>query len=92
MARCTVERLMKAAGLRGVRRDSYHVTTKQDKDLARPADLVKRNFTAAAPNRLWVADFTYVATWSGFVYVAFIIDAFSKMIVGWNVSIRMTTD
>ena len=83
---------MRRAGLRGVRRDSYKVTTTQDKGLARPKDLVKRNFTAAAPNRLWVADFTYVATWSGFVYVAFIIDAFSKMIVGWNVSIRMTTD
>jgi len=92
VARCTVERLMKRLGIVGERRDSFKVTTKQDRSLNRPADLVKRNFTATAPNRLWVADLTYVATWSGFVYVAFIIDAFSNMIVGWNVSKRMTTD
>ena len=83
---------MKAAGIQGERRDSYKVTTRQDKSLERPTDLVERDFTATAPNKLWVSDFTYVATWSGFVYVAFIIDAFSRKIVGWNVSTRMTTE
>jgi len=83
---------MKEAGIRGVRRDSYKVTTTPDKSQAKPADLVERNFKASRPNQLWVADFTYVATWSGFVYVAFIVDAYSRAIVGWNVGTRMTTD
>lgn len=92
VARCSVERLMKGAGIVGTRRDSYKVTTTQDKRQDRPTDLVNRNFAPTAPNCLWVADFTYVATWSGFVYVAFIVDAYSKMIVGWNVGTKMTAD
>jgi putative transposase len=69
----------------------FKITTRQDKKAPRPIDLVDRNFTVDAPNRLWVADFTYVATWSGFVYTAFIIDAYARKIVGWNVSRRMNT-
>lgn len=92
VARCTVERLMKDLGIRGVKRGAYVVTTRPDKNAQRPRDLVDRDFNVAAPNRLWVADFTYVATWSGFVYVAFIIDAFARKIVGWNASRRMNTD
>ena len=90
-ARCTVERLMKALKIRGIRRGAFKVTTVTDKRVERPKDLVSRDFTAIAPNRLWVADFCYVATWSGFVYTAFIIDAFARKIVGWNVSKRMNT-
>lgn len=92
VARCTVERLMKDLGIRGVKQGAYVVTTRPDKNAQRPRDLVDRDFNVAAPNRLWVADFTYVATWSGFVYVAFIIDAFARKIVGWNASRRMNTD
>ena len=90
-ARRTVERLMRTLGTAGERRDSLKVTAKQDESLNRPTDLVKRDSTATAPDRLWAAGLTYVATWPGFVYAAFIIDAFSKMIVGWNVGRRMTT-
>lgn len=91
VARCTVERLMKKLGIQGIRRGVFRITTNSDKDAIRPKDLVDRDFSVVAPNRLWVADFTYVATWSGFVYVAFIIDAFARRIVGWNVSRRMNT-
>jgi transposase InsO family protein len=86
VARCTVERLMRKMGLQGVIRGRSIRTTISDKAAPCPLDHVNRQFHAAAPNRLWVSDFTYVATWSGFVYVAFIIDAFSRRIVGWRVS------
>ena len=93
IARCTVERLMRAEGLRGaVRGRAFTVTTKPGDESERPADLVKREFSATRPNQLWVADFTYVATWAGFVYVAFVIDVFSRAIVGWRVSRSMRTD
>jgi transposase InsO family protein len=82
VARCTVERLMAQLGISGVVRGTTPRTTIADEKAARPADLVDRNFVASAPNRLWVADFTYVATWTGMVYVAFIIDVFSRRIVG----------
>jgi putative transposase len=90
-ARCTVERLMGELGLEGVRRGKTHKTTTPDA-AARPADLVERDFSAQQPNQLWVADLTYVATWSGFVYVAFVIDAFSRFIVGWQASRSLRTD
>jgi putative transposase len=91
-ARCTVERLMRVMGLRGVIRGrTTRTTIAADKD-SRPLDLVQRRFRADRPNQIWVADFTYVATWSGFVYVAFIIDVFSRMIVGWRVSTSMHAD
>ena len=92
VARCTVERLMRELGLEGVRRGKPRRTTTPDAAAARPADLVERNFSAARPNQLWVADLTYVATWSGFVYVAFIIDAFSRFLVGWQASRSLRTD
>jgi putative transposase len=92
VARCTVERLMRGLGLEGVRRGKPHRTTTADTTAARPADLVERSFSAARPNQLWVADLTYVATWSGFVYVAFVIDAFSRMLVGWQASRSLRTD
>lgn len=90
-ARCTVERLMRQAGLEGVVRGKVRRTTVADESADRPPDLVDRDFTATAPNRLWLADFTYVATWSGVVYVAFIIDAFSRRIVGWKADTNMRT-
>ena len=84
-ARCRVRRLMRAMGLRGAVRGPAWVTTTQSRTDARaPADLVERNFTATRPNQLWVSDFTYVATWRGFVYVAFVIDVFARRIVGWR--------
>jgi putative transposase len=86
VARCTVERLMGELGLRGAVRGKTRRTTTPDAAAARSADLVDRDFAAQRPNQLWVADLTYVATWSGFVYVAFVIDAFSRFIVGWQVS------
>ena len=79
-------RLMKLAGVRGVARSKKVFTTKSDPTIAQPMDLVERDFTAPAPNRLWVADITYVGTWAGMAYVAFVIDVFSRMIVGWNVA------
>ena len=91
-ARCTVERLMKAGGLHGVVRGAQIRTTKPDPAVARPEDLVERQFIAQRPNQLWVVDFTYVATWAGFVYVAFCIDVFSRMITGWRAAKSMTTD
>jgi putative transposase len=92
VARCTVERLMGELGLEGARRGKPRRTTTPDAAAARPADLVERDFSAARPNQLWVADLTYVATWSGFVYVAFIIDAFSRFLVGWQASRSLRTD
>ena len=86
VARCTVQRLMRETGLQGVVRGRRFKTTQPDETAARPADLVDRNFTATRPNQLWVADLTYVATWRGRVYVAFVIDAFSRSIVGWRAS------
>ena len=84
--RCTVERLMRRLGLRGVVRGRRCRTTIPDDRGTRPPDLVQRRFEATRPNQLWVADLTYVATWSGFVYVAFVIDAFARRIVGWRVA------
>jgi putative transposase len=92
VARCTVERLMRAMGLRGVVRGRKVKTTIPDDLAERPRDLVKRDFTAIRPNQLWVADLTYVATWRGFVYVAFITDVFSRRIVGWRVSNSLRSD
>lgn len=92
VARCTVERLMRALALRGVVRGHRHRTTISDETAPRPADLVHRDFRASAPNRLWVADLTYVRTWAGFAYVAFIIDAYSRAIVGWHVSRSLQSD
>ena len=93
VARCTVERLMRSMGLRGaVRGRAFQVTTMADKSAAYPPDLVEREFRASFPNRLWVADLTYVATWAGFVYVAFVIDVFSRSIVGWRVSRSLRSD
>ena len=88
VARCTVARLMRALGLQGAVRGKPVRATVSDRAAACPLDRVKRQFHAAAPNRLWVSDFTYVATWAGFVYVAFVIDAFARRIVGWRVSRR----
>ena len=86
VARCTVARLMRQMGLKGVMRGKPVRTTISDKAAPCPADKVNRQFQAPHPNALWVADFTYVATWQGFVYVAFVIDAFARRIVGWRVS------
>jgi transposase InsO family protein len=86
VARCTVERLMRQMGLRGAVRGKETRTTIADKAATCPADKVNRQFRAPQPNALWVSDFTYVATWQGFVYVAFIIDVFARRIVGWRVS------
>ena len=86
IGRGRVERLMRQAGLAGRIRGKGRKTTISDPTVPRPGDLVDRNFTVAAPNRLWVADITYVATWRGFAYVAFVIDAFSRRIVGWRVT------
>jgi putative transposase len=86
VARCTVARLMRQMGLRGVIRGKEARTTVSDKAMPCPADRVNRQFRASRPNLLWLADFTYVATWQGFVYVAFVIDAFARRIVGWRVS------
>jgi putative transposase len=86
VARCTVARLMRQMGLQGIVRGKSTRTTISDKAVPCPLDRVNRDFKAPAPNRLWVSDFTYVATWSGFVYVAFVIDAYARRIVGWRVS------
>ena len=93
VARCTVERLMADLGLYGATRGGKtYRTTVPDTASARPADLVNREFQAERPNQLWVADFTYVATWSGVVYVAFVIDVFARRIVGWRVSRSMKAE
>jgi len=92
VAKCTVARLMRQMGLRGVIRGKRFKTTIPDELAQRPADLVDRQFVASRPNELWVADITFVATWRGPVYVAFVIDVFSRMIVGWRVSHSLKTD
>jgi putative transposase len=92
VARCTVGRLMRDLGLCGAVRGRKFKTTIADDTSARPSDLVCREFTASRPNQLWVSDLTYVATWQGFVYVAFVIDVFSRMIVGWRASRSLRTD
>ncbi|MFW1977060.1 IS3 family transposase, partial [Acinetobacter baumannii] len=92
IARCTVARLMKKLGIQGVWRGKNKQTTRSRDDQKRADDLVKRNFTADHPDQLWVSDFTYIQTHSGWVYTAFIIDVFSRAIVGWKVSTRMNTD
>lgn len=91
-ARCTVERLMRLMGIKGVVRGRVRRTTVSDDAAPRPLDLVQRSFTAIRPNQLWVADFTYVATWSGFVYVAFVIDVYARRIVGWRVATSMKAE
>ena len=92
LARCTVERLMKRLGLEGARRGKVVRTTVSDKALPCPLDRVNRQFKADRPNQLWVSDFTYVSTWQGWLYVAFVIDVFARRIVGWRVSSSMRTD
>ena len=91
VARCTVERLMAELGISGVTRARAPRTTVASEAAERPRDLVDRNFAASRPNQLWVADFTYVPTWDGTVYVAFVVDVFSRMIVGWRAATKMTT-
>jgi len=91
-ARCTVERLMRKLGLQGAIRGKKFKTTVTDDSSARPLDLVDRDFNATRPNQLWVSDFTYVATWRGFSYVAFVIDVFARRIVGWRASTSMRAD
>ena len=91
IARCTVERLMKVMGLQGAVRGKKVITTNPDAARPCPDDRVNRQFKATAPNRLWVSDFTYVSSWTGMVYVAFVIDVFARRIVGWKVSTSMTT-
>ena len=87
-----VARLMRAAGLKGVSRRNWITTTVRDRH-ARPApDLVERDFTAAAPNQLWVADITYIPTWAGFLYLAVALDAFSRRIVGWAMETHLRTE
>ena len=93
VARCTIERLMGDLGLSGARRGkAYKITTRSDERQHRPNDLVDRQFSAPAPNRLWVADLTYVKTHAGWVYAAFIIDVFSRMVVGWQLSNSLRSD
>lgn len=92
VARCTVERLMRALGLQGVRRGARCRTTIPDDRVERPVDHVNRQFRATRPNELWVADFTYVATWVGFVYVAFVVDVFARRIIGWRAARTMKAD
>jgi transposase InsO family protein len=92
VARCTVERLMRRQGLRGVVRGKVVRTTVADTTVSLPSDKVNRQFRAERPNQLWLSDFTYVPTWQGFVYVAFVIDVFARRIVGWRASSSMRTD
>ncbi len=87
-----IARIMRELGIRGVSRSKTIVTTRSELSIPRAPDLVKRRFHAEHPNQLWVSDFTYVPTWSGFVYTAFIIDVYSRMIVGWRVAPSMTTE
>ncbi len=91
VARCTVERLMAELGLAGAVRGRVRRTTIADPGAGRPADLVGRQFAPPAPNRLWVADLTYVSTWAGFAYVAFVTDAYARRILGWRVAATMAT-
>ena len=91
IARCTVERLMGELGLAGAVRGKVKRTTISDSKAPKPLDLVGRNFTPLAPDRLWVADFTYFSTWSGWCYTAFVIDAYARRILGWSVATTMTS-
>ena len=90
VARCTVARLMRAMGLAGVIRGKPVRTTISDRSAPCPLDRVNRQFRTPAPNMLWISDFTYVATWAGFVYVAFVIDTYARRIVGWRVSVAVS--
>ncbi len=92
VARCTVERLMRELGLRGARRGKTRHTTIRDEQAAKPADLVDRQFAASRPNELWVADLTYVRSYAGWVYVALVVDVFSRFIVGWQASTSLRSD
>ena len=92
VARCTVERLMRSHGLRGVIRGKVVRTTVPNSAAPCPLDRVNRHFKADRPNQLWVSDFTYVSTWQGWLYVAFVVDVFARCIVGWRVSSSMSTD
>ena len=92
IAKCTTERLMRRLGICGVSRGKAHRTTWPDLSADRPSDLVQREFNAERPNQLWVADITYVATWRGVVYVAFVVDVYARMIVGWRVWTSLKTD
>lgn len=87
-----IPRLMAELGIRGVTRSKTTITTRSDKSSSRAPDLVNRHFTASGPNRLWVCDFTYVPTWSGFAYTAFVTDVYSRRIVGWRTASTMTAD
>jgi putative transposase len=91
-AKCTVERLMAREGIQGVRRGKRRGTTRRDLAAARPPDLVDRAFAASRPNELWVADLTEVVTWSGVCYAGFVIDAYSRMIVGWSIATHIRTE
>ena len=91
VGRDQVARLMRLAGIEGIRRRRRVRTTRPDSGAVRPADLVERDFSATEPNRLWVSDLTYVATWAGVAYVCFIVDAYSRRIVGWRVAAHMRT-
>ncbi len=91
VARCTVVRLMRELGLRGARRGKKVRTTVADPAAARPSDLVRRQFSPPAPDLLWVADYTYVPTWAGMVYVAFVVDAYSRRVLGWRAATSMKT-
>jgi transposase InsO family protein len=92
VARCTVERLMRELGIEGVIRGQRRRTTVAEPSAPRPPDLVDRDVTASRPDQLWVADMTYVRTWSGWMYVAFVLDVYSRMIVGWQVANHMRTE
>ena len=92
VARCTVARLMRELGLRGVRRGKAVRTTRPDAGVPRPPDLVERDFAATRPNQLWVADLTYVRTFAGFCYVALVIDVYSRLIVGWPLGTTLRTE
>jgi putative transposase len=92
IARCTVARLMAELGIRGVQRGRRQFTTRPDSTADRPPDLVQRDFTADAPNELWLADITYCSTWEGWLYVAFILDVYARVIVGWQIASHMRTD
>jgi transposase InsO family protein len=92
VARCTVQRLMRELGLEGVIRGQRRRTTVPEPSAPRPPDLVDRDFTASRPDQLWVADMTYVRTWAGWAYVAFVLDVYSRMIVGWQVANHMRTE
>lgn len=92
VARCTVERLMRTDGLQGARRGKAFRTTRPDGQAVRPPDLVQREFRASRPNELWVVDFTYVPTWAGMAFTAFVTDVYSRRIVGWRTAASMPTE